>query len=374
MSAITQPKPAAKASKVKAWLEQIEGKIALKTAIAAGLSLILGIAFSQIFDRPEHLVNGLWSVVSAIVVMQAHLGGTYQAAWVRFLGVLVGSIAGGVFVVFLGDDALSLGIGVFSTIIICSMLNIKESFRIASMSAAVIIILVGAKPTESPWLFSLYRFLDSCIGILTAVFVAQVLWPEKAVEKLRQSLIKALAAIDNYYRMAIILEPESQSHAQVAETLYADILERLQKNRAYGEEIEIELRYKGAQRHTWTLLTQQMETIFELVLNLKSAHKDSLLKIFDDSLANQVTQVIDQTDLAFQALQKRIVLAIPDIDLAGLDNALAALNSELQRFRATRTTRMFNFEDVENFFVFFFSLRSIGEAIKKMAEYANELT
>src|SRR5262245_3522074 len=86
--------------RISRWFRKIlaatEAKIAIKTGIAASVSLAIGLSYAEVFDRPDIFVSGLWCVMAAIVVMQAHLGGTYRAAWVRFLGVLIGSIAGAV--------------------------------------------------------------------------------------------------------------------------------------------------------------------------------------------------------------------------------------------------------------------------------------
>src|SRR5262245_31373387 len=107
---------------IKCILHNTEAKLAFKMALAASIRLVLGLAFARFFDRPDTLVSGLWSVMASIVVLQAFLGGTYKAAWARFLGVVIGSTAGAILVNALGADAVSLGISVFITIICCALL------------------------------------------------------------------------------------------------------------------------------------------------------------------------------------------------------------------------------------------------------------
>jgi len=320
------------------------------------------------------LVSGLWCVMASIVVMQARLGATYKAGWVRFLGVLIGSIAGAVLINLVGDGAISLGISVFCTIVICALLNIKDSFRIAGLSTAVIIIMGGLKPTVNPWVFSFYRFMDSCIGIIVAVIIARLLWPEKAIVNIRRNISKTLNLLSKYFRLSVELDSETQGHTPTSFNLLGEIIDLTQENHEFMKEAEIELFDNAALREHWVLVTDQVDTVFESVDILKNVHKETISKILDDSLATQLASFIDKTDIAFQSLEKMISSSIPISDLTGLNESIKNLNAELLRFRGTRTTRKFSMEDVESFFVFFYSLRYLAEALIKMEQQITKLS
>lgn len=359
---------------IKKLLNATEAKIAFKTGLAASISLIIGLTYSKLFDRPDMLVSGLWCVMAAIVVMQAHLGGTYKAAWVRFLGVLIGSAAGAVFIRLIGEGPISLGFSVFFTIVICALLNIKDSFRIAGLSTAVVIIMGGLHPQFDPWLFGFYRFVDSCIGIFVAVVIARLVWPEKALENIRKNISKTLNLLSKYFRLSVDLEPEDQGHKAIADSTFAEIIGLLEDNHEYSKEAEIELFDNPSLKDHWGLITDQLEIIFESVDTLKNVQKETIAKIFDDGLAKQLSVVAEKIDFTFQSLEKMMRSETATTDLNGLEQSLADLNNELLRFRATRTTRKFSMEDVESFFVFFYSLRAIGEALIKMEQQIKKLT
>lgn len=366
MPEIEQKKLTYRPSKFRSWLANFEVQIALKTGIAASLSLILGLSLAKWFHRPDALVSGLWSVLASIVVMQAYLGGTYRAAWMRFFGVLVGSIIGALFITYVGHDALSLGLSIFTTIIICSLLYLKESFRIASLSTAVIVVTAGNIPDLSPWFFSLYRFIDSCIGIAVAVLVAHVIWPEKAVENLRNNIAKILSLLSKYYRLAVNLEGENESDSSTAKALHKEIEDLIEDNYIYSEEAKLELLNKEIKNIDLNLATIQLEEIFNSISALRNVNKVMLGKIVDDDLAKTINDVIEKTESTFQRLEKRFSLEKLSDQSNELEEALQHLDEELLRFRETRTTRKFNLEDVESFYVFFHGLRSIGEAVKKI--------
>lgn len=346
-------------------IESIEWRIAVKTGIAASISLFLGLGFSQLLQRPDTLVSGLWCVMASIVVLQAHLGGTYKAAWIRFLGVLVGSIMGGFFTVQFGSGALSLGLSICGTILLCSLIGIKDSVRIASLSVAVVMILWGIRPSISPWTFALFRFLDSCLGILVAVVVAHVFWPEKAATNLQKNITKSLLSMSKLYRLATDLD-ESDKSIYASQELELEIDDLMQKNQDFHEVSKLELLTRFDNPEELAILVSQLDSIFKSIVALKNVPKVTLAKVFDDALGNQVTDVVDKSDLAFQLLAKSVENEQASVNFDDLQLSLDKLNEEQIRFRATRATRKFNLEDVESFFVFFYNLRSIGDSLIKM--------
>jgi len=351
----------------RTFISNCEIKIACKIGIAASLSLLIGVAFSKFFDRPDTLVSGLWSVMASIVVIQAYLGSTYRAARDRFLGVFVGSVMGCLFISYMGNSVVSLFLGILCTVILCALIKIKDSFRIACMSVAVIVVMVGARPDVEPLRFSVFRFLDSCIGIMVAVFVAYVVWPEKVVENLRNNIVKSLNLLSKYYRFATNLELEEHSSIQCSTDLESQITQLLADNHNYSEEVKLEIHATQTEPHDWSSITIQLEGILETIVLLDNVKKSPISKIFDDRLAHIIAVLIDNTDLAFQKLEKAFMTESEElINFDELSQSLALLNSELLRFRETRSTRKFNLEEVESFYVFFYSLRSVGESLLKI--------
>lgn len=359
-------------SSLKSWARFISDKLDLKSAVkismAATLSLFLGLVFNKIFKRPDTLISGLWCVLAAIVVLQQQVGGTYKAAWVRFSGVAIGSVIGSLFLIHLGADyPISLGGAIFLTIITCSLLNLNESVRIASLSTAIIIIFGGLNPSLNPWVFSFFRFIDSCIGIIIAVFIAHTLWPEKASENLRLNIIKIISLLSKQYRMVIDLRLERNIDLQTIDDTFSEIQELFYQNLAYLEESKLELpNSRGSEECAYMI--SQLEIINDSTAALRNVNLEILTKIFDDSLSNQIINVITKTDAGMNSLIKILEREGSSFNFNDLSIALKDLNEDLLRFRATRTIRKFNLEDVESFYVFFYRLRTIGEAVIKIGE------
>lgn len=350
--------------------DRIEWMFAFKTALAASLSLIAGLQVSYYLHRPDTIVSGLWSVLSSIVVSQSHLGGTYKAALIRFFGVFIGSIMGGALTVYLGSDYLSVGLGVFSTIIFCSIFNIKDSFRIACMSFAVVMLLWGFKQNINPWLFSFYRFIDSCIGIFVTILVAHLIFPEKSTTNLKQNISKILNCLVEYYRLFLIsaTEKDSSDAFQYSNDLFIETQKLLNENHEYLEGTRLEHFNLPNITDQWTLITNQLETLFESIDSLRDFKLYKISKIFDIELEKQLEKVISLTNLTFEELAQIVDNKITTTHTKELNQSLIDLNHQLVRFRSTRATRQFDLDDIESFFVFFYTLRSIGKELIKLEE------
>ena len=65
---------------------------------------------------------------------------------------------------------------------------------------------MGITPFCNPWLFGLYRFLDSCLGILVAVIIAHLLWPLKISQKIGRAYRKPWHHLSEMYRASIKTE------------------------------------------------------------------------------------------------------------------------------------------------------------------------
>lgn len=369
-----------KALKPFAYLQEmllrIEGKAAIKTGVAAGLSLSLGVGLSNFFNRPDAIVSGLWCVVASIVVMQAHLGGTYKAAWQRFFGVFIGSIIGGLCADSFGSNAFSLAISVAFTVISCSFFNIKDSVRIACLTVAVIIVLVGMRPDISPWTFGLFRFLDSCLGILVSVSIAHALWPSEATRKLQYNFDKILISESRLFKLSVTFEPMSQSDEKAFATVEEEIRGLLEESRSYLEQAKLELLLWQSTLDGWRSFIEGLETIFEAIMTVRQAPKSNLMTIFDAPLVKEFENFSNCVESVFLRLSKELNteknVQSNDIE-EDLCFAVKTLKSNLLRFRETRATRKFSLEEIEGFYVMFYSLGVIAEELLELQRLLPQL-
>jgi uncharacterized membrane protein YgaE (UPF0421/DUF939 family) len=347
----------------------IEFKNAIKSGIAASISLFVGAWFSTLLNRPDTLISGLWCVVSAIVVLQAHIGGTYRAAWERFLGVLIGSILGCTLFYFMGDNPLSLGVAICATVLVCTFLNIQESVRIACLTVAVIMILSSSHHI-SIWWYGLYRFLDSCLGIFIAMLIAHILWPAEATEKIEYNIAKALSSLSKLFHIAVDLDPESERHEKLFQTLKEEVNELLVDSRDNFEDARLEITLRESKLEDWNLLLKLLQESLDAIITIKQLPKSKLNLILDDALLTKLKDFIEITEASFQQLswafdENNKVL---ENSLDELPTSFNDLKEDLVRFRGTRATRQFDWKEIEGFFVFFYSIGMVAEEIYRIRD------
>lgn len=352
------------------YLDKIEWKVAVKAGVTAALSFLVSIGLTSYTNRPDNMVSGLWCILTSIVVLQPHVGSTYRAASLRFLGILVGSILGAMFTSWFGSSPLPLGFSVACTVAVCSLLNLADSFRIAAMSVAVIMVLWGMQPDSNPWVFSMYRFFDSCIGIIVAVIVTHTLWPAQATSTVQFNIAKGLQLLSQLFLNGANLESPKEHLDKIAEDDVAQLSELIRDNMDTLDDTKLELFIRRDGIDVWKALTSTCESLFEQVSTLRSIDKKVLSMIIDDELARKLETLIDQTDTALKALSKQLeknawigIPLGPQINRARLE-----LQEDLLRFRSTKATRKFELQDVEGFFVFFYTLTSIAEQIPKLED------
>ncbi len=92
-------------------------QLAIKTGIAALITYLSAVGLN--------LPSPIWAVVSAVIVMQANLGSSFNAAWQRLVGTAIGALVGAVIASFGAPLAFTLGLGMTTVILIYSFLKLS---------------------------------------------------------------------------------------------------------------------------------------------------------------------------------------------------------------------------------------------------------
>ena len=338
--------------------KRVEVLNGIRTALCAFLSFYLCLWLNEWLARPDSLNSVLWGVVASAVVLQSNLGSTYQAVWNRLLGVFIGSLIGAAAAYFFGSHVLVLSGAMFAAIAICSALNLHESYRMACLSVAVVIIPWGLHPTLSPWSFAFFRFINTCIGVLVAVFVARHVWPTQALEHLRQNLVSALEALSQYYVLLSHSSDPSFKQGQSVQELTLEVSQQISNAYKSLEESKVERSLSPVTTEVWTDMINCVEALLEALNALSHVFSQQLESVFDEELKQQIkkimgemTSIFTQTIVRFQTAEK--------MNMTILTHAQEELNAQMARFRETRITRQYNLQMVEDYFVFFYHLKAI---------------
>jgi uncharacterized membrane protein YccC len=341
-------------------------KVAIKTGVVAALAWFIGDWLSQMGGRPPSLLSGIWCVVAAIVVVQEHIGGAYKVAFSRFSGIAIGSIFGSLLTHLLGATPLSLGIAVTITVAVCSAFLLKDSYRIASLSVAIVMVSWQFKPEVDPWRISLYRFIDSSVGIIVALAIVHLLWPTQATQVMRKNIAKTLNQLNKLYRLSIFSYVQNEGQQGNLRPLKEEIEDLLVQNLAFFEEAKMELITKTSSLAAWGFLLEHLQGLLDSILSLQNVYNKDIYNFFDQELITQLQDLVRQTERAFHRLSNMLMNLEQAGEVVDLNESLEKLKQELIRFRSVRPTRQLPWLDAQNFFVFFYSLKTIAEELRRM--------
>jgi hypothetical protein len=349
-------------------IERLDLKNAIKMGIAAAVSFYMGLHFTKWVERPDPLASGLWCVIASVVVLQAYLGGTYKAVFNRFLGVIIGSLSGAFFAHYIGTWELSLGLAITSTILLCSILNLKEGYRIASLSVAAVMIPWGVNPEISPWTFAFFRSIDTCLGLAIAVFVAYSIWPNQALQKIHSNSIQLLSLINRLYQYTYPLQAESPDKTDREKKMIQELINETNQLfiDSYNilDDVKLELLRHPNGLSIWVEFLNCLERLFNVTQAVQTIFSKSLEAIFDEELKNQVIDLMKKIESAFKELSLKLKAwqSVPAIAI--LVSEEYALNQQLIRFRDTHITRKYSFHVIETYFFFIYNLKSIIKELK----------
>jgi uncharacterized membrane protein YccC len=155
---------------------------ALRPHLRYGLRVtVTGVAAFVAARSLNFPLQGLWSVLTAIVVSQVSVGGSLRAT----IEYNVGTIGGALYATMIGlaiphatpaSQTLVLALAVGPMAVAAA---ISPSFRVAPFSA-VLVLLIGVQLGESPIVSAATRVLEVAIGGAVAVIVSLLVFPERA--------------------------------------------------------------------------------------------------------------------------------------------------------------------------------------------------
>jgi uncharacterized membrane protein YccC len=154
--------------------------IAIQNALVSLAAYLVGSYFTASFHGSSSTIGGLWSLISAIVVLQATTRDTWKSAVLRILGTLVGATVSGFYLYFFSFNVVGMAISVGLTVLLCQMVEVPDHGRLAAMTVALIMVISSSNPDLSPLVNSALRFIESAIGAGVAV-LAVLLWPKTEV-------------------------------------------------------------------------------------------------------------------------------------------------------------------------------------------------
>jgi uncharacterized membrane protein YccC len=161
---------------------------AAKTALAAALCWWLAQRFGW--------RDGYWGPISAIIVLQSDVGSTVNASRDRLLGTLIGAAFGFSFSL-LGVLPWNYILAVLAAMIVCGLLGLRNSSRLAGVTITIVMLVQKTGPR---WSLALDRVSEVVLGIVVALAVTTLVFPDRARLRLRDGLAQEFLVLGRCLR------------------------------------------------------------------------------------------------------------------------------------------------------------------------------
>ena len=249
---------------------------AAKTALAAALCWWLALRFG--------LHDGYWGSISAIIVLQSNVGSTVNASRDRIFGTLIGAILGFSFSLF-GVLPWNYILAVLSAVIVCGLLGLRSSSRLAGVTITIIMLVQKTGPR---WSLALDRVSEVVLGIVVALAVTTIVFPDRARLRLRDGLAQEFLVLGTFFEA--ILKGFRGAPAENLNLVREDSLAMLRGNNQLLEAARNEPSGGRGWREGLGMLSQFGRSLFDALVALEIAVKDSN----EDGFAQQLEPALGQ--------------------------------------------------------------------------------
>jgi uncharacterized membrane protein YccC len=242
---------------------------AAKTALAAALCWWLAQRFG--------LHDGYWGAISAIIVLQSNFGATITASRDRILGTLIGAAFGFSFSLF-GTLPWNYILAVFAAVAVCGLLGFRSSSRLAGVTITIVMLVQSSSRKD----IALVRVGQVVLGILVALAVTTLVFPDRARLRLREGLAQEFLVLGAFFEA--ILEGFRGAPAENLAKVREDALAMLRGNNQLLEASRNEPSGGPGWREGLGMLAQFGRSLFDSLVALELAVKDSR----DDGYAQEL--------------------------------------------------------------------------------------
>jgi uncharacterized membrane protein YccC len=253
---------------------------AAKTALAASLSWWIAMRFG--------VRDGYWGAISSIIVLQSNFGATVNASRDRIIGTLIGAVLGFSCTLF-GVLPWNFILALLTAMIVCGLLGLRSSSRLAGVTISIVMLVHAG----SYWVLALHRVLEVVLGILVALAISTLVFPDRARLRLRDGLAKEFLLLGAFFEG--ILEGFRGSPAQNLAALREGVLSQMRANNQLLQAARNEPSGGPGWREGLEMLSQfgrsQFDALIALELAVKDSHEDGYAQQLEPALGRLVIDI-----------------------------------------------------------------------------------
>jgi uncharacterized membrane protein YccC len=309
---------------------------ASKTALSAALCWWLALRFG--------LHDGYWGAISAIIVLQSNFGSTITASRDRIIGTLIGALFGFSFSLF-GTLPWNYILAVLAAVTVCGLLGMRTSSRLAGVTITIVMLV---QTTGSHWTVALHRVVEVFLGIVVALLVSTLIFPDRARLRLRDGLAQEFLLLSAFFEA--ILQGFRGRPAENLSDARERVLAALRENNQLLDAFRHEPAGGPGWREGLGMLAQFGRSIFDSLVALEIAVRDSHKDAYAQQLESELGHLVSDIQSGFHYVAACIhkwrfhipptVLNLEE-DIAQLESRMSAVRHTSAQFSSQEILRAY---------------------------------
>lgn len=270
----------------------------LRRAFKVALAAVLATVVAELF----HLRFPWFATLAAIVTMELTLRTSLRAGRDGIVGATVGATTGLALTLIGKDQAWAVGVAVLLNLLVLSWLGYAAAGRQAAFVASVIVLVPATSihPVDFAWV----RFVETVIGVVSALVVNAVVFPPRAYRQVRRSLADAYDGLAGLYRHVMTTAATGVRNADDIVGARREFRTAMRAVDDFWEEAVAEspsdevldTGWRRITRRIWEQCTAMDDATMEPAANEQLAPVHHELA----ALANRTAEALDQVALAFR--------------------------------------------------------------------------
>jgi uncharacterized membrane protein YccC len=228
------------------------------------------------------------------------MGSTVTASRDRILGTLIGAVLGFSFSLF-GVLPWNYILAMLAAVIVCGLLGLRNSARLAGVTITIVMLVEKTGPR---WNLALDRVIEVVLGIVVALAVTTLVFPDRARLRLRDGLAQEFLVLGAFFEA--MLQGFRGAPAGNLSALREDALALLRGNSELLGAARNEPSGGPGWREGLNMLSQFGRSLFDALAALEFAVKDSHHDRYAQQLEPELGKLAEDTRSGFQHVAGRI--------------------------------------------------------------------
>lgn len=337
---------------------------ALRLCLRMSIAGLLAYVLAELFALPQ----GYWAVFSAIIIMQASVGGSVKAIIDRLIGTVGGAVAGGAVAYFVPhDDMVSLGVALVIALVPLTLVAaLQPNYRIAPLTAVIVLMTPGAQQL-GPLGSAFFRIMEISLGSAIGLAVSLLLMPARAHSLVIDAAARMLGFLADLLQALLAELTAAPDQGHVAQ---------LQGSIRTGM-ARLEIVAGEARQERRTYLTREFDpdplvrTVFRLrndLIMIGRTAAEALPEAIVARLRGPVALVSDTAQRFLREAGDALTQRGQPPALAAVDHALAQLTDTIAALRREGATRPLAADDIGRLFALGFALEQLRHDLADLSD------